>query len=122
MEHELDEDPIVKKDIEIKGRIRLIVANIGGNMAELNRRLDLTTGHLAMVMSTDSGISATFLKNLAAIGVNMNWLLVGEGNTIWRKDISEGDGDAAERILELENRITRSKDLVESLERMIMQK
>lgn len=110
------------KDVAIKERIRVINSDIGGNLAELNRRLNLSTGHLAMIMSTDSGVSATILKNLAAIGVNMNWLLSGEGNIIWRKDISEGDGDAAERILDLENRITRSKDLVESLERMIMQK
>lgn len=118
----------MKKDTEIKKRITLLLDDIGGNMSELGRRLQLNPGHLSMVMSTDSGISATVLKNLANIGVNMNWLLTGEGEAIWRKD-QKADPASEDKIAKLltenqklKNQIAIANSIAERLEQIILKK
>lgn len=108
----------MKKDTEIKQRISLIIDDIGGNMSELGRRLDLKPGHLSMVMSTDSGISATVLKNLAAIGINMNWLMSGIGSEIWVADLNPNE-EAELRITAISNELKDANTLINSLERIL---
>jgi len=106
------------KHKEIKNRITIIVESLGGNQSQLAREIGLQPGHLSNVMATDVGLSATILIGLANRGVNMNWLLMGTGETMWVKDLNL-DVEAGKRITALEVEIRDANTLIDSLERIL---
>ena len=82
------------KDKEIKDRITELVASRGGNRSKLAQEMGIQPGHIGMIMTTDTGISASLYKAFASIGVNMNWLFNGTGemkNTPGSEEISWED-------------------------------
>jgi transcriptional regulator with XRE-family HTH domain len=109
---------IFMKHKEIKNRITIIVESLGGNQSQLAREIGLQPGHLSNVMATDVGLSATILIGLANRGVNMNWLLMGTGETMWVKDLNL-DVEAGKRITALEVEIRDANTLIDSLERIL---
>jgi transcriptional regulator with XRE-family HTH domain len=106
------------KHKEIKNRITLIVESLGGNQSQLAREIGLQPGHLSNVMATDVGISATILIGLAIRGVNMNWLIVGNKEKMWAKDLNP-DVEVEERINALETELRDANTLIDSLERIL---
>ena len=104
------------RDADRKERVRLIAKDRHESIAELAVSLGLNPKSLQVVMSDPNKlVSINMVSACVGLGVNANWLLTGKGE---RRIDAINDS----RISELESRITRSKDLVESLERMILQK
>ena len=107
---------IMEKDKDIKNRITELVKESGSNQSEFARSLGLKPSHLSMILSSrDTGISATVLKNFAEIGVNLNWLLLGEGATM-RNELDE---EQQEKIDQLKTDLRDANNLIDSLERIL---
>lgn len=106
----------MEKDKDIKNRITELVKESGSNQSEFARSLGLKPSHLSMILSSrDTGISATVLKNFAEIGVNLNWLLLGEGATM-RNELDE---EQQEKIDQLKTDLRDANNLIDSLERIL---
>lgn len=107
---------MLPRDADKKERLRLIAKERHESIAELAVSLGLQPKSLQVVMSDPNKlISINIVYACVKIGVNANWLLTGEGE-------HRIDAINDSRISELESRIVRSQDLVESLERMILKK
>ena len=119
-----------RKDEEIKNRIRDVIKVWGGNASALARSINLNSAYfVSMLNSPEKGISATVYKALAKVKVNLNWLVIGEG------DIGIGDESdnsfqswkdraltAEKTIKEYERDNENLNFLVKNLERMILEK
>ena len=93
-----------------------MIQDSGGNQSEFARTLNLKPSHLSMILSSrDTGISATVLKNFADIGVNLNWLILGEGSAM-RNEI---DQEQQKRIDTLTDELRDATNLINSLERIL---
>ena len=106
--------------VAVKERIALLIKGSGGNQSEFARRLGVKPNHLSMVLSSDTGLSASILFKFAELGVNMNWLMMGLGEA-WQKD-QQTSSESEEKIAELESRLLRSKVIAETLESIILKK
>ena len=82
--------------MDIKDRIKKIIKNSGLKQSEFARKLGIQPNHLSMLVSTDTNLSANILFKFAEIGVNMNWLMLGEGEVLWRKDLENSANLSAE--------------------------
>lgn len=69
------------KDGEIKERLRSFInLKFDGNASKLARALDLKPAHLTVMLgANEKGVSTTFYKKLPGLGLNLNWLVTGEG-------------------------------------------
>ena len=106
----------MEKDKDIKNRITELIHDSGGNQSEFARSLGLKPSHLSMILSSrDTGISATVLKNFAEIGVNLNWLLLGEGATMR----NELDQEQQKKVDKLATDLRDANNLIDSLERIL---
>ena len=77
------ENKVSAKDTDIKKRILKVVENSGKNKSQFARKMGVTPNYLATVLTNPSkGLSATMLKALANIGVNVNWLITGNGDEL----------------------------------------
>ena len=95
------------KDKEIKVRIRHIIAEdvVGRTASELARRIGVKPTYLATILSDkNKGVSATVYKGFLAAGVNLNWLISGEGPMFVSVDIEN-----AIRTVDIENAIRTSE-------------
>ena len=68
------------KDVDIKNRIGVIVADRGVSRTKLAEKMGISQAYLASVInSPDKSVSATLLKAFTNIDININWLLTGIG-------------------------------------------
>ena len=117
----------IQKDAEIKLRIREIVTSRGGNASKLARQMKINAPYFASILnSQDKGVSATLLKAFAGIGINITWLLTGEGNMSLS---DETGGSWKERAISAEKLIHENNThidnlnfLIKNLERMFQDK
>lgn len=106
------------KDKEIKDRITELIKISNGNQSEFANKLGLKPSHLSMVLcSTDTGISASIFLKLAEHGVNMNWLMLGKGQT-WQKDL-EINSDQEAIIDDLTAELAKAEAVIEFTERVL---
>ena len=69
-----------EKDADIKKRIAAVIKESGKNKSQFARDMGVTPNYLATVLTNPSkGLSATMLKALANMGVNVNWVITGNG-------------------------------------------
>ena len=74
---------VKEKDADIKLRIRKVIKMRGGNASQLAREMDISAPYFGSILnSSDKGVSATLLKALAKIGININWILTGKGEVV----------------------------------------
>jgi len=115
------EKRISDKDTDIKKRILEVMESSGKNKSEFAREMGVTPNYLAAVLTNPTkGVSATLLKGLASMGVNVNYLMTGEGEMLI------GDGAEYKRLLmksenrvaDLERDLDRAYYLADKLEKM----
>mgnify|MGYP003680339556 FL=1 len=98
-------------DKEIKERVVEIINSTKKTRIEFAQNLDMTPGHLSVVLNTENKmVSANMYKALAKLGVNMTWLFTGEG-TMWRTD-----PETSPKIVQ---QLTDANNLIDSLERIL---
>tara|TARA_R100000951_G_C2602045_1_gene168487 strand:- start:248 stop:628 length:381 start_codon:yes stop_codon:yes gene_type:complete len=105
------EKRISAKDTDIKNRIEKVIQETGMNKSEFARNIGVTPNYLAAVLTnTEKGVSATLLKGLAEMGVNVSWLVTGKGDPL------TGNGESfKERAEKAEARIVRLEDDLDKL-------
>jgi hypothetical protein len=104
------------RDKETKERMRQLASERRESMADLANSLGLNVKSLQVVMSDPNKlISINMIRACVGIGVNANWLMTGEGEMLIAQ-INESI------IHELESEITRKRDLIESLEGILLKK
>lgn len=102
-----------ERDKPTKDRVRAVASERRETLSQLATSLGLNIKSLQVTMSDPNKlISINMVKALVEIGVNANWLLTGRGEMLI---ININDS----KIKELESSITRSLDLVASLEGII---
>ena len=112
------EKVVVAKDTDIKNRIEKVVLDSGKNKSEFAREMGVTPNYLAGVLTNPSkGVSATLLKGLAEMGVNVSWLVTGNGDALIGSGISfQMRAEKAEaRIANLERDLERAHAIGEEL-------
>ena len=102
---------------DIKERIAELVEKSGGNQSEFARKLGIKPNHFSMVLSTDSGLSASILFKFAELGVNMNWLMQGKGE-IWQSEL-EINSVLQTKINDLTSELERAYAVIEFTERVL---
>ena len=106
----------MEKDQEIKRRILDVVEVHKGNQSDFARAINLKPSHLSMILSSSTtGLSAAVLKSFADYGVDMNWLLTGEGD-IMRGVTSQ---EYEEQISDLQQEVRDANSIIKYLERSI---
>ena len=118
------------KDEDIKKRIREIIKVRGGNASSLARSINLNPAYfVSMLNSPEKGISATVYKALAKVKVNLNWLVIGEGDIGIGDESDNSFQSWKDRALTAEKTIQEYKRdnenlnfFVKNLERMILEK
>ncbi len=112
---------IKKKDFEIKIRVKQILKITGWNKSELARRIKVSPNYLNSVLTNSfKGFSATMFKGFAEIGVNLNWLLTGKGESYFINEDYKARAEKAEaRIQELEDDLNRANILSKELKSWI---
>tara|TARA_B100000945_G_C20314008_1_gene564215 strand:- start:521 stop:898 length:378 start_codon:yes stop_codon:yes gene_type:complete len=118
------------KDHEIKARIRKLILSRGMTATSFAREMHLNPPYfVSMLNSKEKGISATIYKALQKIGVNINWLISGEGNMSlvdefggisksWKNRALESE----KKIMAYERDIDNLNFLIKNLERMIQER
>ena len=107
----------------MKKRITELIDEQGGNQSQFARSINLQPGHLSMLMTTDTGISASVLAQIANIGVNMHWMYTGKGEMFsspgdgrtWEEKYHElqiNNTDAQERLKLLKHYVERLEELL----------
>ena len=90
---------------KIKERLKILIKENGGNQAEIARQIGISPNHLATILSSNTGLSATIIIGLAKASYDIQWLLTGESNL--------------KRITELEEELGDANRLIDSLERIL---
>ena len=105
------EKVVSAKDTDIKNRIEKVIQETGMNKSEFARNIGVTPNYLAAVLTNpEKGVSATLLKGLAEMGVNVSWLVTGKGDPL----TSNGES-FKERAEKAEARIERLEDDLDKL-------
>ena len=105
------------RDKDIKIRIKIIASERKENIAALSNTLNLNPKSFQVVLSDPNKlVSINIVKSFIKIGVNLTWLLTGEGE-MYLKNINQKDNK--NKIIALTNRIQRQDDLIDSLERIL---
>jgi len=115
------EKRISDKDTDIKKRILEVMESSGKNKSEYAREMGVTPNYLAAVLTNPTkGVSATLLKGLAEMGVNVNWLVTGKGDPLTGNGISfKNRAEKAEmRVHDLERDLSHANFLANKLESM----
>ena len=97
---------------KIKERLKILIKENGGNQAEIARQIGISPNHLATILSSKTGLSATIIIGLAKAGYDVQSILIGESN----KDIIAKMNN---RITELETQLRDANNLIDSLERIL---
>jgi len=98
------------KEMEkIKERLKILIKENGGNQADIARQIGISPNHLATILSSNTGLSATIIIGLAKAGYDIKWLLTGESNL--KSNLN--------RITELEEELGDANRLIDSLERIL---
>ena len=115
-------DQIKNKDLEIKKRVIQVLKITGWNKSEMARRMKISPNYLNSVLTNSfKGFSATMFKGFAEIGVNLNWLLTGKGETFYLNEDYKNRAEKAEdRIKELENDLNTANILSKELKSWII--
>jgi len=119
---------VKEKDADIKLRIREVIEARGGNASQLARDMDISAPYFGSILnSQDKGVSATLLKAIAGIGININWLLSGIGNMNSDEELgTELDSWKSKAvkneitILSLEKKLEKLAFLVEHLDALLL--
>ena len=107
----------MEKDQEIKRRILDVVEVHKGNQSDFARAINLKPSHLSMILSSSTtGLSAAVLKSFADYGVDMNWLLTGEGEIMRNRTPAK---EYEKKISGLEQQVRDANNLINYLERFI---
>ena len=106
-------------DSEIKSRIIEIINSSGGNHSQFARSIGITPGNLAVVLSSeDKGVSASMLRGITALGVNMEWLFKGAGEMFATPE-SDANHEAIKlKLVKCEEKLSKLAFYVEQLERL----
>ena len=109
------------KDANIKERISAVIKGSGKNKSQFAREMGVTPNYLATVLTNPSkGLSATMLKALANMGVNVNWVITGKGDEL----ISDGESwkikaeKAEAEVNALKRDMDSANNLAETLKKM----
>ena len=113
---------VQEKDAEMKLRIREVIKMRGGNASQLAREMDISAPYFGSILnSSDKGVSATLLKALAKIGININWILTGKGEVVLSTESYLERAEKAEaRIERLEDDLDKLNFHAKELKKMIM--
>ena len=111
---------VKEKDADIKLRIREVIEKRGGNASQLARDMDISAPYFGSILnSSDKGVSATLLKSLSKVGININWILTGKGEMNLTAESQRNRALKAEnRVADLERDLDRAHYLVQELKSM----
>mgnify|MGYP003134835039 CR=1 FL=1 len=73
------------KDVQIKERIKYVVESQPKKIKDVAKAIGITSAYLSSLITGKQGVSALVYKGLHDFGVNINWLISGEGQP-WRED------------------------------------
>jgi|TARA_B110000914_G_C15076972_1_gene271034 transcriptional regulator with XRE-family HTH domain len=90
---------------KIKERLKISIKDNGISQAGMARQIGISPNHLATILSSETGLSATIIIGFAKAGYDVQWLLTGESNL--------------SRIAELADKLKDAYTLIDSLERIL---
>ena len=110
------------KDADIKERIAAVIEESGKNKSQFARDMGVTPNYLATVLTNPSkGLSATMLKALANMGVNVNWVITGKGDELiengesWKIKAEQAEKEVAALKLDMDRANHLVKNLFEQI-------
>ena len=109
------------KDTDIKKRIAEVMESSGKNKSEFAREMGVTPNYLAGVLTNSTkGVSATLLKGLAFMGININWVITGKGEMLIgdSENVKNHLRKAENRIADLMRDLDRTRFLANDLKKM----
>jgi transcriptional regulator with XRE-family HTH domain len=109
-------------DLDIKKRVVEILKLSGWSKSELARQMNIAPSYLNSVLTDNQrGFSATMLKGFASAGINLNWLLTGDGETLFLNEDYKKRAEIAEaKNLELEKDLNSANILSKELKSWIL--
>ena len=113
----------LEKDADIKKRIAAVIKESGKNKSQFARDMGVTPNYLATVLTNPSkGLSATMLKALANMGVNVNWVITGNGEqwannsgSDWKIKAQRAEADVVRLTLDMDRAHVLIKNIAEKL-------
>ena len=113
----------LEKDADIKKRIAAVIKESGKNKSQFARDMGVTPNYLATVLTNPSkGLSATMLKALANMGINVNWIITGNGNKWannsgedWKIKATKAEADVARLTQDMDRAHILIKNIAEKL-------
>ena len=112
------------KDADIKERIAAVIEESGKNKSQFARDMGVTPNYLATVLTNPSkGLSATMLKALAKMGVNVNWLITGNGDELigngesWKIKAEKAEAEVNALKLDMDRANHLVKNLFEQIKK-----
>ena len=112
------------KDAGIKERIAAVIEESGKNKSQFARDMGVTPNYLATVLTNPSkGLSATMLKALANMGVNVNWVITGKGDELiengesWKIKAEKAEKEIAALKLDMDRANHLVKNLFEQIKK-----
>ena len=112
------------KDADIKKRISVVIEESGKNKSQFAREMGVTPNYLATVLTNPSkGLSATMLKALANMGVNVNWVITGKGDELigngesWKIKAEKAEKEVAALKLDMDRANHLVKNLFEQIKK-----
>ena len=112
------------KDADIKKRISAVIEESGKNKSQFAREMGVTPNYLATVLTNPSkGLSATMLKALANMGVNVNWVITGKGDELigngesWKIKAEKAEAEVNALKLDMDRANHLVKNLFEQIKK-----
>ena len=112
------------KDASIKKRIAAVIDKSGKTKSQFARDMGVTPNYLATVLTNPSkGLSATMLKALANMGVNVNWVITGKGDELiengesWKIKAEKAEAEVNALKLDMDRANHLVKNLFEQIKK-----
>ncbi len=99
------------KDIEIKRRIKTVIESHPKRTKDVASAIGITSAYLSSILTGKQGVSALVYKGLHDLGVNINWLISGEG-PMWREEYEN-------QLIQLSQELEIQKDWLHDKDELI---
>ena len=95
----MEDSTIEKKEV---GKRLKAVSQLFGGVAKLGELIGISKSQMSNYTTGYYGIDMTNLKKIGSVGINLNWLLTGDGEMLVNQEF---DSEAYDRIEDFQNQV-----------------
>lgn len=95
----MEDSTIEKKEV---GKRLKAVSQLFGGVAKLGELIGISKSQMSNYTTGYYGIDMTNLKKIGSVGINLNWLLTGEGEMLVNQEF---DSEAYDRIEDFQSQV-----------------